>query len=160
MSSPVAATPLELAARELAPALQQRGVVPLVIGSFALVRIAPQLLDHTPRDLDLLLPDDLSTLEGAHETLVHLGYLVTSWEEALTLPLDRAQLSGRYYLRARREAVIVDLTYECPRLDYHEALRRAVSLPPWQLAALDDLLTLYAGRDEPRDRALLARAGR
>lgn len=134
--------------------------MPLVIGSFALERIAPELLDHAPRDLDLLLPDELALLDEAREALADLGYLVTSWEEPLTLPLDRAQLSGRYYLRARREAVIVDLTYECPWLDYHAALRRAVSLPPWRLANLDDLLMLYAARGAPADQELLARAGR
>lgn len=142
-------------------ALDDEGAPFVVIGSFAVALVAPDWLEAEPRDVDVLAPFDVAVLERLVRALGARRLRVTSWEEPVTLPLVRARLAGRLYLRARAPSgLVVDVTYECPPLPFAEAAAAATQVAGLPVAAMPHLLRLAAARGAPRDRALLRRASR
>jgi hypothetical protein len=93
--------------------------VPFVaIGTAALALRHPRLREaYLLPDADVLLAPGtrgaLAFAAAAHA----LGFAVTSWGQPFGLGDDPATLEGRWYLRAVREALRVDGTYECVALD-------------------------------------------
>ena len=149
-------TAISLAEAELVVAALGRHQVPhLIIGSFCVELLAPGLLGRQPRDLDLLLPDERGPLESFVAAMHELGYAITSWQEAVSLPLKMEKLRGRFYLRATRNALIVDGTYECPWLPFAATRDRAQEVGPFIVACLADQKKLYRARDSEADRQML-----
>lgn len=95
--------------------------IPLVgLGTFALRYQCPALPRHLVADCDLQLPPDAALLTRLTALLQAAGWAVTLWEHAVTLPLCAAALTGKYYLRARRGAAILDCAYENDFLTWPE----------------------------------------
>ncbi|AHJ95501.1 hypothetical protein [Hymenobacter swuensis] len=83
-----------------------------VLGTFALRQQCPTLPRHLVADCDLLLPPDPMALSHLTTLLQADGWHVTLWEQPLVLPLRAADLTGKYYLRARRAGAVLDCAYE------------------------------------------------
>lgn len=138
-------------------ALAARGCPALVMGSLVLRLRRPELLDHPPRDVDLLIPDDVSAREAFIDELEERGAEVTSWGEPARAVPERAR-AGRYYLRAVLPGGLVcDATYESP-LAFAEAAARASVVEGLAVIALGDHLELVRARGRVEDHALLERA--
>lgn len=127
----------------------------LVIGTHAVALSRPDLLDRPPRDTDLLTtPEALPALAAV---LQDAGFSLSSWEERVTLPLPTELLRGRWYLRARRGPLVLDLTYECPWLDMEACLARASRVRGVAVAHLGDVARLMEARSRPDDAERAAR---
>jgi hypothetical protein len=127
-------------AEELLTALADVGIGFVVVGSLA--RLWLGVSADLPRDVDILLEDAGDSLDRLVLTLRELGFAAESWGEPVGLPLDRAVLSGRFYLRFRRErqgkTLIADATYESPLLSFREAWGRRVQRGAFALASPED----------------------
>lgn len=127
----------------------------LVIGSHSVALQRPDLQPAPPGDTDLLVPpSELDRLVGA---LLDDGFSVTSWGEPVAPPLSAKTLRGRWYLRARRGAEALDLTYECPWLDFEACWAARVERQGIPLADLGAVASLIAERDRPGDAARAAK---
>ena len=121
----------------------------LVIGSQAVALQRPDLLRAPPSDTDLLV--EPSALNQLAARLQIAGFALTIWDAAMRPPFSARQLRGRWYVRARRDRVTIDLTYECPWLDFATSWARRVVVGGVPTAHLDDVAALIAQRDRPGD---------
>jgi hypothetical protein len=84
-----------------------------VFGSTGLALHHPRLLDVYPLpDLDLLLPPEHDALRALVRALQDRDFRVSSWGEPWEDRWGPDELRGRFYLRATRDALTVDATYE------------------------------------------------
>ena len=93
-----------------------------VIGSYCSWLTTPQVLDHKPHDLDLLIKNDMDTIRRAIVILKKQGFEVFSWQDKIDDTVSYDLLKGRYYIRGIRGELMVDLTYELKGVQY-ESLR-------------------------------------
>ncbi len=89
-----------------------------VIGSFGMYLTFPKLLDHRPMDLDLAAKNDPETLRRAVRILIGKGFEVYSWQDRIDERFSYDLLKGRYYIRAVKGSLTVDLTYELEGADH------------------------------------------
>jgi hypothetical protein len=82
------------------------------LGTFALRQQCPTLPRRLVADCDLLLPPDPAALNALTALLQAGGWRVTLWEQPVALPLRAANLTGKYYLRARQAGAVLDCAYE------------------------------------------------
>ena len=127
----------------------------LVIGTHAVALSRPDLLDRPPNDTDLLTTPE--ALPALATLLLDAGFSLSSWEEPVSLPLPAELLKGRWYLRAQRGLLVLDLTYECPWLDMDACLARSSRVRGIAVAHLGDVACLMEVRGRPDDAERAAR---
>lgn len=93
-----------------------------VFGSFGAWLTVPQVLTHTPRDLDLFVRNDIQIIRRAICILQNHGFSMYSWQDPIDENVSWEMLKGRYYVRGVRDGIHVDLSYELDGTDY-ESLR-------------------------------------
>lgn len=143
--------PEHLAYLGLLQRLHARGVAFAVTGSFAL-RLHMAALEGEPvPDCDVFLAPSPDNLQRWAALLEEEGWALTVWNEPLRLPLAPEALRGRYYVRARREALVVDGTYEHDTLELTALVARAPSVHGLPVLELELLLALKRERGTPRD---------
>ncbi|MCR4761111.1 MAG: hypothetical protein K5705_12765 [Oscillospiraceae bacterium] len=98
-----------------------------VIGSFGAWLTVPQVLDHTPNDLDLFVKNDIQTIRRMICILQRHGFSVYSWQDRIDGNVPAELLKGRYYIRGSREGLHVDLTYEIEGIDYESMKCHAIT---------------------------------
>lgn len=91
-----------------------------VLGTFALRQLCPALPRRLVADCDLLLPFDTARLTELGQLLQAGGWHLTLWEQPVALPLQAADLAGKYYLRARQAGAVLDCAYENDFLSWPE----------------------------------------
>ena len=122
--------------------LTQSGVEYAAIGTWALkVYFPAQMRDYVLHDCDLVLAPSLENVQLASETLKEDGWEVKVWEEALPEDLTESFLKGKYYLRARKLDLALDLTYEC-RIPWEEMVQTSDPRMGVRLAAVAHILAL------------------
>lgn len=146
MSDPYAAT---------LRALHAAGLPFVVIGTYALRAYYPAALaDYALPDCDLVIAPD--HLNPAIACLLPLGWALSIWDVPVLGPLHAAEAEGKFYLRARKGADTLDLTYECvlpwPEM---QAQRQVWQGIPW--ADLAHIKALKRIKGRPQDLALLDR---
>src|SRR5689334_15495367 len=100
--------------------LQARGVTFSVIGSFA-VRLHMDALDSEPvPDCDVVVDPAPDSLQRWAATLAEDGWALEVWGQPVSPPLDLEQLRGKYYVRARKGALVLDGTFELEQLPVRE----------------------------------------
>jgi len=88
------------------------------LGTFALRQQCPALPRRLVADCDLLLPPNPAGLNTLAQLLQAQGWYVTLWEQPIRLPLQVADLAGKYYLRARQAGAVLDCAYENDHLEW------------------------------------------
>lgn len=140
--------------------LSERGVAFTVTGSFAL-RLYMDALDGEPvPDCDLFLAPALDNLQRWAATLVEEGWALTIWGEPVSPPLDPEYLRGKYYVRAKKGALVIDGTYEQDTLSLEDVLAESSSIQGLRVMDLDTLLALKRARATPRDLEQVAQVER
>ncbi len=127
----------------LAPA----GLDPVLIGSWA------ARLDggaRVPHDIDLLVAPDLDRVRRGLALLDEAGYALFSWGTPIGPAVADEVLRGRHYVRAVRDHVIVDLTYECAALPHAAARPGAAHTGPVVFAAAAQRAVLDEARARER----------
>jgi hypothetical protein len=128
----------------------------VVIGTFALAlrRLLP---DEEVGDVDVSVAAGSVLATAAR--LRAVGFVVHSWHELLDESFDAGRLAGRYYARAKRGELVVDINYA---LSIEHAVFRADAdaVDGIVTASVEHVLLLKRRRDTPRDREVLARLAR
>jgi hypothetical protein len=132
-------------------ALRNSGLEFAAIGTFALKLYFPaQLADYTLKDCDLVMPWNMEQIKLAVATLENLGWKCSVWEEDLPKELSEEWLEGKFYLRARQEAYIIDLTYE-PVIAWEEMAMGITLKNHVPCASLEHVLALKRIKGQPSD---------
>jgi hypothetical protein len=131
--------------------LRERGVAFAITGSLAL-RLYMDELDGEPiPDCDLFLDPAPDNLQRWAATLAEEGWTLELWRERVSPPLDLEHLRGKYYVRAKKGAWVIDGTYEHDRVPMARFLAEATPIQGLPVTDLDLLLALKRERGTPRD---------
>ncbi|XXF76171.1 hypothetical protein P2318_24345 [Myxococcaceae bacterium GXIMD 01537] len=153
-------TPEHSAYLEVLHRLRERGVRFAVTGSLAL-RLYMDELDGEPvPDCDLFLDPAPDNLQAWAAALANEGWSLAVWGEPVAPPLDLEHLRGRYYVRARKGALVMDGTYEHDAVSLGALVAGAPHVQGLPLTDLEMLLTFKRERGNPRDLEALARVER
>jgi hypothetical protein len=140
--------------------LREQGVAFTITGSLAL-RLYMDALDGEPvPDCDLFLDPAPENLQRWASTLVEEGWALAVWGEPVSPPLAPEHLRGKYYLRAKKGALVLDGTYEHDTLSLRELIARSSLLRGLLVMELDTLLALKRERGTPRDLEAVAQVER
>jgi hypothetical protein len=131
-------------AASLLTALARRGAAFVVVGSLARHWLSPEASAQTPHDVDILVPNEIDSLNRLVQWLIEFGFAVYSWQERVCPPLDVQRLERRFYLRAVRVSglgtrLVLDATYESPLLSFAEAWGRRLHRLDIGVASPEDL---------------------
>jgi hypothetical protein len=140
--------------------LREQGVTFAVIGSFAL-RLHMDALGHEPvPDCDLVVDPAPAMLQRWAATLAEEGWALEVWGQPVSPPLEPEHLQGKYYVRARKGALVIDGSYELDLLPVRELLAGATVIQGLPVADLDTVLALKRSRGTPRDLEVVAQVER
>ncbi|MBR3267494.1 MAG: hypothetical protein IKI58_02010 [Oscillospiraceae bacterium] len=120
-----------------------------VIGSFGAWLTVPQVLDHSPKDLDLFIRNDIEAIRRAIRILQKHGFCVYSWQDHIDENVSADLLKGRYYIRGIRDSLTVDLTYEIAGIPYDLLASSAVTADGIGTYDKQGLMRLLAVCDRP-----------
>lgn len=153
---PLAERPYLLTLRHLIA----RGVEFVVIGSFGLrLHLGDRLEEvagRPPADCDVVVPH--AGLVGVVDALAEDGWRVCSRDDDVSagLPAPGVSLDGRQYLRASRNDLILDATYE-PVLAWPDLSADAQVVAGIPVATVDHIAAIMAARGTERDHAVIER---
>jgi len=86
-----------------------------VIGTWALKWVYPNIMqDYEVKDCDLLIENKIETIRQTIHILQKSNWTVSVWETEINESVEADFLKGKYYLRATKGELTLDLTYECP----------------------------------------------
>jgi hypothetical protein len=140
--------------------LREQGVAFAITGSLAL-RLYMDELDGEPiPDCDLFLDPAPDNLQRWAATLVEQGWMLEVWGERVSPPLELEHLRGKYYLRAKKGAQVIDGTYEHDTVPMARFLAEATPVRGLPVTDLDMLLALKRERGKPRDLEQVAQVER
>lgn len=123
-------------------ALAAAGVEHAMIGTAALkLHFPTKMADYALKDCDLVLAPDEKNVLLAIAVLRAEQWEVFSWEKPVFPNATMQELTGRFYLRATKGALMLDLTYEC-RIPWEEMVVGRLSHGGLQLASVNDILEL------------------
>lgn len=122
--------------------LQREGVQYCVIGTWALKVYFPQeMKDYVLRDCDIVLSSSINNLHKAISVLKQENWQVTLWNEPIPLEANDTFFLGKYYIRAKKEDFVLDLTYE-PKISWKELATSISYVLDIPLASIEHILIL------------------
>jgi len=131
--------------------LGAHGVAYALTGSLAL-RLYMDALEGEPvPDCDLFLDPAPDNLQRWARWLHEDGWTLTVWEQPVAPPLDLEALRGKYYVRARKDAAVLDGTYEHDTVSPRAVVTGAQRLRGLPVMDLETILALKRERGTPRD---------
>ncbi len=89
-------------------------------GSLGIYLVYPQILDHSPSDVDLYAFYSMDNLRKIIRLLKNELFRVYSWQDEIDEDCNENLLRGRYYFRARKGDIVVDVTYETVGFNYDQ----------------------------------------
>ena len=132
----------------------------VVIGSFGTWLTVPQVLGHVPHDLDLSLTDDITVIRHKIHMLEERGFAVYSWQDRVGTDVSPALLKGRYYLRAIRDGLTIDMTYELAAGTFTSLRPHILLVDEIAVYDIPAQMQLLAASDRPDHKARLAQMQR
>lgn len=92
----------------------------VLIGSLGLYLTCREALKKLPSDVDLYAKKSEDNIRNIIRILRRLEYKVYSWQDVIDENVDYSMLDGRYYIRGRKDDLVVDITYEIENLTYED----------------------------------------
>jgi hypothetical protein len=135
-------------------------VVFAITGSLALLLHMDTLDGEPVPDCDLFLDPAPDNLQRWAATLAEKGWALEAWGERVAPPLELEFLRGKYYVRAKKGAWVIDGTYEHDTVPMALFLAGATPIQGLLVTDLDMLLALKRERGNPRDLEHLAQVER
>jgi hypothetical protein len=102
-----------------------------------------------------LVSNEGENLNKLAKVLEALHWRLYLWEESVSYPLPLEKLPGKYYLRAKQQEAIVDLTYECEYISWSEFEKRSSCIEGIPVASVDQILHLKKVRNREKDRHVI-----
>lgn len=126
----------------------------VVIGTWALKKKYPEILTSYPvKDCDLIIDPSLSAIRRSIKTLKSNSWSVSVWENEIDETVERCFLKGKFYLRARKSELTLDITYECPFIPWKDLWKSRAKKSDIPLASMNHILYLkeLKGTDHDKD---------
>lgn len=115
----------------------------LIIGTWALKYSYPEkMVRYQVTDCDILIENDLNQIRNCISQLMENDWVVTCWEEEVDDQVRREDLAGKFYLRATKPTMKLDITYECPFFEWQEMHNQKVVIDQLPMASLNHILSL------------------
>lgn len=124
-----------------------------VIGTFGLLAHGLVVEEYIVSDCDLIVEQE--QLKTAWETLRNDGWDTFLWEERIHEFPSVEQLRDKYYVRARRGTLTIDICYENGSIDYAQWINRRKRIGEIFVASTEDILELKRENNREKDRRLL-----
>lgn len=98
----------------------------VVVGSAGFVLHEPAVARrYVLPDVDVVVAD-LVALRAMVAALTTRGFALTCWGEPLSTSFEDTVVVGRFYVRGKRDGVVIDVTFEDAPFDVEDVLRRVV----------------------------------
>lgn len=125
----------------------------MVIGTWALKKKYPAKLSGYPvKDCDLIIDPSFESIIRTVSVLTKSNWSVTVWEVEINETVQENFLKGKFYLRARKDELMLDITYECPFIPWQEFIAHKELFSGIPLASTDHILHLKELKGTDRDR--------
>lgn len=125
--------------QDLLRKLSTSGAHFLVIGSMGLYLHRPlELREYFIPDCDLLTRPDRENISVLISELEKEGFDIRLWDMPWR-KVPKNEWEGKWYLRARKGELQIDLTFECPWLDFDSAMSGALRIDGFLVAAERDI---------------------
>lgn len=99
----------------------QHGIAYAAFGTWALKQLHPKLmLDYSIEDCDLLVDNKLENINKLIHLLRQSKWSTTLWNKPIHDLVTKDELKNKYYLRAFKSSLIIDITYEYPLYSWTE----------------------------------------
>lgn len=93
--------------------LYRADVMYVAMGTWALkYYFTTQMKDYVLQDCDIVLAPTLNNLHKAIQVLQAENWETTVWNENIPLNAPQDFFQGKYYIRAKKGSLILDMTYE------------------------------------------------
>ncbi|MBQ9280112.1 MAG: hypothetical protein IJ215_03600 [Clostridia bacterium] len=92
----------------------------ILYGSLYLYVTMPEILVNPPKDIDLIIKNDLASIKKAIRILKANNFTVYSWNDEILDDFDFNLLKGRYYIRAKKDEYVIDIMYESNDLSFEK----------------------------------------
>lgn len=136
--------------------LQAAEVNFIIIGTWALKYTFQDCLrDYKILDCDLILKDDLEMIRRCVRVLRAEAWDVRVWQIPIDETVTAAFLQGKYYLRARQGALVLDISYECDDFSWAEIEAEKFTKDDFQLISHVQNLKMKQGRGTAKDLAII-----
>lgn len=135
--------------------LQKLGIRFACIGTYGLYLRDELPADYVLHDVDLVIEADEAMIQKAFDYLQQNNWQLLIWDEPIqqlpALPL----LLEKYYLRAKKEALTLDVIFGGMLISNADLLTRAERIKGIPVACSQDIFTLKRSRNSDVDKLLL-----
>jgi len=130
----------------------------VTIGTWALKRLFPDRMQNYPiKDCDLIIRNDLTEIRKTILLLHNANWQVTVWESDVDELVEAEFLKGKFYLRAKKAQLTLDITYECPFISWQALSGEASTIEGCKIASLQHILHLKRLKGSEGDIRILKR---
>lgn len=127
-----------------------------VIGTWALKCYFPKEMENYPiLDCDLVLNPDIQNIQKAFEELKKNGFRPSVWGKVFEKMPSQENLAGKFYMRAEKNRLRLDLTYECEWIEWEKMKSETVWVNEIPLASISHIKMLKEIKGQAKDWALI-----
>lgn len=138
--------------REILQQFSNNGVDYVAIGTWALKHAFPEKMkEYRIKDCDILIKLNISTIRTLIKILENNSWKVTLWEKAINEDIKIEDLNGKYYLRAKKDCCVMDITYESQYISWIDLLRESLQIENCTIASLHHILSLKKIKGTEKD---------
>jgi hypothetical protein len=128
--------------QEVLKSLLTNGLRFVVIGTYGLWLRLGRFSNHRIKDCDLVIENSSPNIELFTKRMLELSWQVRLWNEPIGIPIDTSLLKGKYYLRATRDRLVIDATYECEYIEWEDISRHSSKFNSVPVASIEHILKL------------------
>lgn len=136
--------------------LQQLGICFACIGTYGLYLRDELPADYVLHDVDLVIEADEVMIRKACDYLQQYNWQLLIWNEPIQQLPVLPVLLEKFYLRAKKEALTLDLIFGGMLISNADLLARAEMIKGIPVACSQDILTLKRNRNSEIDRQITA----
>ncbi|MGH1366584.1 MAG: hypothetical protein ACRBF0_23685 [Calditrichia bacterium] len=138
--------------------LSAENIAYVTIGTWALKCLFPDKMQGYPiKDCDLIIRNNMTEIRKAILLLRKNRWKVTVWESDVDEQVEAEFLKDKYYLRAKRAQLTLDITYECPFIRWQELSAKKSIIKGCNIASLQHILHLKQIKGSENDLLILKR---
>jgi hypothetical protein len=138
--------------REILQQFSNNGVNYVAIGTWALKHAFPEKMkEYRVNDCDIFIKHNISTIRTLIKILDDNIWKVSLWEKVIDEDIKIEDLKGKYYLRAKKDDCVMDITYESQYISWIDLLRESSQIKNCTIASLHHILSLKRIKGTEKD---------
>lgn len=128
----------------------------LIIGTYALKIYFPEKMnDYKINDCDILIENDIHEIQILIKLLIKFDWQVEVWNIAIDESVEAEFLKGKYYIRALKDDLCIDISYEYPLISWENIHGNKSELNEFPLASINDIFLLKKAKGTAKDLAII-----